>query len=242
MGPPAPHCASSSPPPPATRTSSRTAHRWAPGIKHLAALQPCMQPCAWKGCEPRVPCCTAWPPPGVACFCTHHAPRVPSAAVQLYDASTSPATKLGDPVVLNVTGGSGTDADPYVAGLGPFSQARVIAVAIQATGGAGGVATTLSQPSNAVVVGECRLGARCWHGSPHGRPRHSRLCVCSTDCHCCVQAELRPWKCCGSNRPRDPRRHPWQAAHQPGSRQQRRHRHNLHQQGVHSHQVHHHTG
>lgn len=88
--------------------------------------------------------------------------------LQLYDASTTPATKLGDPVVLNVTGGTGTDADPYVAGLGPFSQARLIAVAIQATGGAGGVATTLSQPSSAEVVGECGQGAGCWQGWAHG--------------------------------------------------------------------------
>ncbi|PRW20918.1 fibronectin type III domain-containing [Chlorella sorokiniana] len=72
---------------------------------------------------------------------------------QLYDASTSPATKLGDPVLLNVTGGEGTDAQPYVATLGPFSQARVIAVAVQANGGAGGFSTALSAQSDAVVVG-----------------------------------------------------------------------------------------
>ncbi|PRW20837.1 Ig-like domain repeat [Chlorella sorokiniana] len=72
---------------------------------------------------------------------------------QLYDASASPATKLGEPVVLNVTGGEGTDAQPYVASLGPFSQARIIAVAIQASGGAGGFSTALSAQSAAVVVG-----------------------------------------------------------------------------------------
>lgn len=59
-------------------------------------------------------------------------------------------------MVLNVTSGDGTDEEPYVASLGPFSQARVIAVAIQATGGAGGFSTALSAPSGAVVVGECR--------------------------------------------------------------------------------------
>lgn len=75
--------------------------------------------------------------------------------MQLYDASTSPAAKLGDTLVLNVTAGSGTDAAPYVAALGPFSQARKIAVAIQATGGAGAFSTALSAPSDAVVVGEC---------------------------------------------------------------------------------------
>jgi len=67
----------------------------------------------------------------------------PPPVPQLYDASVSPATTLGAPVALTVTGGSGTDGDPYVASLGPFAQARVIAGAIQATGRAGGVAPGL---------------------------------------------------------------------------------------------------
>ncbi|PRW20946.1 fibronectin type III domain-containing [Chlorella sorokiniana] len=72
---------------------------------------------------------------------------------QLYDATNTPAVKLGDLVVLNVTDGSGTDADPYVASLGPFAQPVRITVAIQASGGAGGSTTALSAQSNAAVVG-----------------------------------------------------------------------------------------
>lgn len=59
--------------------------------------------------------------------------------------------------MLDVTSGAGTDGAPYVASLGPFSQARVIAVAIQATGGAGSISTQLSAQSEEAVVGECCL-------------------------------------------------------------------------------------
>ena len=86
----------------------------------------------------------------------------------------SPATKLGDPLVLNITGGNGTDTYPYTASLGPFSQARVIAVTIQATGGAGGVATTPSDLSQAVVVGEWLGGALC-RAAAVGRLCQSRV-------------------------------------------------------------------
>ena len=94
--------------------------------------------------------------------------------LQLYDASTTPAAKLGDPVVLNVTGGSGTDVDPYVASLGPFGQARSIVVTIQATGGAGSVSTDASALSDPpVVVGEwlqtdgCVFGESCTSAQQH---------------------------------------------------------------------------
>ena len=76
---------------------------------------------------------------------------------QLYNASTSPATKLGDPVVLNITG-AGTAASPYVASLGPFAQPLRITAAVQATGGAGSVSTALSAQSTPVVVGEWPVG------------------------------------------------------------------------------------
>lgn len=82
--------------------------------------------------------------------------------LQLYDASNSPATKLGEPVVLNVTG-SGTAANPFQATLGPFSQPVRITAAVQATGGAGGSSTGLSANSTAVVVGEWRsVKLCCW--------------------------------------------------------------------------------
>lgn len=74
---------------------------------------------------------------------------------QLYDATSGSDTKLGSPVVLNVTSGAGTDADPYVATLGPFSRPLIIKVSIQATGGAGSVSTDMSDKSEAAVVGEC---------------------------------------------------------------------------------------
>ena len=80
--------------------------------------------------------------------------RCPPPAPQLYDASVSPATPLGAPVVLNITDGTGTDADPYVASLGPASQPMRITAAGQATGGAGGSTSALSAQSNVAVVGE----------------------------------------------------------------------------------------
>lgn len=75
-------------------------------------------------------------------------------ALQIYDASVDPPTALGAPVALKITSGAGTTGSPYVATLGPFRQPSRITVAVQATGGAGSVTTTLSAQSAAVVVGE----------------------------------------------------------------------------------------
>lgn len=79
---------------------------------------------------------------------------VGSRLLQLYNASANPPTKLGDPVVLNITSGSGTAGSPYVATVGPFAQPLRITAAVQATGGAGSVSTALSAQSTPVVVGE----------------------------------------------------------------------------------------
>lgn len=79
--------------------------------------------------------------------------------LQLYDVSNSTAIKLGEPVVLSITGGSGTDADPYQASLGPFAQPLRITAAIQAKGGAGSATTALSAQSNEAVVGKSRQQA-----------------------------------------------------------------------------------
>ncbi len=73
---------------------------------------------------------------------------------QLYDVSSGTAVKLGETVVLNITDGAGTDADPFVATVGPFAQPMSITAAVQATGGAGGSTTALSAQSNVAVIGE----------------------------------------------------------------------------------------